>query len=338
MTIFTLVSLIITVLVPLEPPPTSDASSPLVVLIAGDEEYRSEETLPMLASILRRDFGFRTEVLFSLDSEGRIDPERLDHLPGTEILADADLLVLFTRFRALPESQVRPILKHAAAGRPIVGLRTATHAFRYPPEHELASTLNDAWPQQVLGQRWITHHGHFDEGAAPLTRVTPMDDSHPTIRGVGPFNAFSWLYHVEAGPDALPSDTVRVASGRALKSIHGDRHDRFPLVNPVAWAIERNEPGLPNRVFFTPLGHPFDFRAEDARRLLVQGVLWALELEAEIPTEGLTVPAPPGWFPSNAGFGGQRRDRDPRMAIHEPDDHPKPLTREEEIIEPEPQD
>ena len=60
-----------------EPPSAPDDPPPLVVLVSGDEEYRSEETLPMLASILRRDFGFRTEVLFSLDSEGRVDPERL---------------------------------------------------------------------------------------------------------------------------------------------------------------------------------------------------------------------------------------------------------------------
>ena len=72
-------------------PPPADDQAPHVVLIAGDEEYRSEESLPMLASMLRRDHGFRTTVLFSLDEEGRIDPERLDHIPGTEVLDDADL-------------------------------------------------------------------------------------------------------------------------------------------------------------------------------------------------------------------------------------------------------
>ena len=303
------------------PPPTGEP--PLVVLIAGDEEYRSEETLPMLASILRRDHGFRTRILFSLDEDGLVDPERLDHIPGTEILADADLMILFTRFRALPEDQVRPILDYARSGRPIVGLRTATHAFRYPGDHPRADALNDDWPQEVLGQRWITHHGHFDEGGAPLTAVTPLETDHPTMRGVGPFDAFSWLYHVDGGGDSLPDSATHLAMGRAIKSGHGDS-SRFPRSNPVTWAIERTDEGLPNRVFFTTLGHPYDFRSEDARRMLVQGVLWSLGKEKSIPEQGLPVAAPAGWKPTNAGFGGHRRGRTTDAAIAEPDTHPLP--------------
>lgn len=300
-------------------PPRPDDEPPHVVLIAGDEEYRSEESLPMLASMLRRDHGFQTTVLFSLDEEGLVDPERLDHIPGTEVLEDADLLVLFTRFRALPDEQVEPILRYAASGRPIVGLRTATHAFRYPADHPRAADLNDDWPQRVLGQRWITHHGHFDEGAAPLTRVTPREVEHPIMRGVGPFEAYSWLYHVEGGGDELPEKSVRLLDGEAIKSGHTARFDRFPRSNPVTWAIERDEPGLPKRVFFTTLGHPYDFRAVDARRMLVQGVLWSLGREREIPEQGLTAAAPEGWRPTNAGFGTQRRGRHPDAAIAEPD-------------------
>ncbi len=300
---------------------------PHVVLIAGDEEYRSEETLPMLASILRREHDCRTTVLFSLDEDGRIDPERLDHIPGTEVLDDADLVVLFTRFRALPEDQVEPILRYAASGRPMVGLRTATHAFRYPAEHPRAADLNADWPQRVLGQRWITHHGHFDEGAAPLTRVTPIDTddarNHPVMRGVGPFQAFSWLYHVEGGGDHLPAAANRLLEGEAIKSGHTERFDRFPRRNPVAWTMERDDPGLPKRVFFTTLGHPYDFRDANARRLLVQGALWAMGREREIPGTGLECTAPRGWQPTNAGFGGQRRDRTPSEAIAEPDATPK---------------
>lgn len=299
-------------------PVTSD-DRPHVVLIAGDEEYRSEETLPMLASILRRDHGCRTTVLFSLDDEGRIDPERLDHVPGTAVLDEADLLVLFTRFRALPDEQVEPILAYAASGRPIVGLRTATHAFRYPNDHPRAADLNGDWPQRVLGQRWITHHGHFDEGAAPLTRVTVRDVDHPVLRGAGPFEAYSWLYHVEGGGDALPDTATRLLDGEAIKSGHTERFDRFPRRNPVAWTIERDDPGLPRRVFFTTLGHPYDFRAVEARRLLVQGVLWAMGREGEIPETGVSAETPPGWRPTNAGFGGQRRARLPEAAITEPD-------------------
>ena len=304
---------------------------PHVVLIAGDEEYRSEETLPMLASILRRDHDCRTTVLFSLDDDGRVDPERLNHLPGTEILDDADLVVLFTRFRAIPDDQVEPILRYAASGRPMVGIRTATHAFRYPGEHPRAADLNADWPRRVFGQCWITHHGHFDEGAAPLTRVRPIADddaaTHPVMRGVGPFEAFSWLYHVEGGGDALPASATRLLEGEAVKSGHTERFDRFPRTNPVAWTIERDDAGLPRRVFFTTLGHPYDFRSADARRLLVQGTLWAMGRESEIPATGLDVAIPPGWRPTNAGFGGQRRGRTPSESIEEPD-HGEPASPE----------
>ena len=310
------------------PPPSAAEGRPHVVLIAGDEEYRSEETLPMLAAILRRDHGCETTVLFSLDDDGRVDPERLDHLPGTEALDDADLLVLFTRFRALPDDQLEPILRYAASGRPMVGLRTATHAFRYPNPHPRAADLNADWPRRVFGQCWITHHGHFDEGAAPLTRVMPSEPSpqddpaiadHPVLRGVGPFEAFSWLYHVEGGGDTLPRTATRLLDGEAIKSGHAERFDRFPRRNPVAWTIERDEPGLPSRVFFTTLGHPYDFRAVDMRRLVVQGMLWAMNREATIPAGGVSCDPPPGWHPTNAGFGGQRRGRTPSDAIAEPD-------------------
>ena len=139
------------------------------------------------------------------------------------------------------------------------------------------------------------------------------------MRGVGPFEAYSWLYHVEGGGDELPEKSVRLLDGEAIKSGHTERFDRFPRSNPVTWAIERDDPGLPKRVFFTTLGHPYDFRAVDARRMLVQGVLWSLGHEREIPEKGLPAAAPEGWRPTNAGFGAQRRGRSPEAAIAEPD-------------------
>ena len=125
---------------------------PLVVLVAGDEEYRSEETLPMLASILRRDHGFRTRILYSLDDEGRVDPEALENIPGTEALSDADLMSSPTP-SALPRvSPSHPRLCEVGAThrRPSNG-----DPFRYPGDHPRAESLNDDWPQEVLGQRWI---------------------------------------------------------------------------------------------------------------------------------------------------------------------------------------
>lgn len=104
-----------------------------VVLVSGDEEYRSEEALPQLASILSRRHGFHCRVLFAIDPKtGLVNPNEQRNIPGLEDLATADLLILFTRFRSLPDEQMRWIDEYLLAGRPVIGLRTATHAFRAP--------------------------------------------------------------------------------------------------------------------------------------------------------------------------------------------------------------
>src|SRR5690606_37169619 len=96
-----------------------------IVFISGDEEYRSEAALPMLAQLLARRFGFTCTVLFSVDpSSGEIDAMQQSNIPGLPNLASADLMVIFTRFRELPPQQIRYIDDYLKAGRPVVGLRT----------------------------------------------------------------------------------------------------------------------------------------------------------------------------------------------------------------------
>jgi hypothetical protein len=103
-----------------------------IVLISGDEEYRSEEALPMLAQILSRRYGFTCTVLFSTDPQsGEINPMYLSNIPGLENLQQADLMLIFTRFRELPPDQMHNIDVYLMKGKPVIGLRTATHAFNY---------------------------------------------------------------------------------------------------------------------------------------------------------------------------------------------------------------
>ncbi|NET39884.1 MAG: hypothetical protein F6K19_49350, partial [Cyanothece sp. SIO1E1] len=105
--------------------------TPKVVFLTGDEEYRSEESMPMLANILQRDFGFDVSVGFSLGADGTIDPNATTSLTGTEELADADLMVLYLRFRRPDETSFQRILDYLKAGKPVVAFRTSTHAFRF---------------------------------------------------------------------------------------------------------------------------------------------------------------------------------------------------------------
>lgn len=281
--------------------------TPHIVFLVGDHEYRSEESMPMLASILESEFGFRTSLCFARNEAGEIAPDRADHLDGLEAVASADLLVVFLRFRALPEPELTAILNHTRRGKPVVGFRTSTHAFGYPDTSPLSAPAHH-WPDQIFGAHWITHHGHFGDNHEQLTSVSLPASEHPILRGVGPFEAYSWLYHVEGGSDRIAGEDVEVlAHGTARKTSYAN-DPRFPTTQPVAWTRSYKSPdGSRARVFFTTLGHPYDFRELSMRRLAVHGVLWALGLERAIPTLGARAVPPHRYEPSPSGEGAYRR-------------------------------
>src|SRR5215207_8392222 len=102
-----------------------------VVLISVDEEYRSEEALPMLGKILSQRHGFKCTVLFAEDPDGTINPENTKSLPGAEALDSADAILMAIRFRAWPDEQMKHFVDAYRRGVPIVALRTSTHAFRF---------------------------------------------------------------------------------------------------------------------------------------------------------------------------------------------------------------
>ena len=145
-------------------PPAGMAKGKNIVLISGDEEYRSEESLPQLAKILSTLHGFRCTVLFAIDrKDGSINPEQVDNIPGLEALDSADLMVILTRFRDLPDDQMKHIVDYVEAGKPIVGLRTATHAFQLKRSGTFAgyswNAADGGFGRRVLGETWIRHHG-----------------------------------------------------------------------------------------------------------------------------------------------------------------------------------
>jgi type 1 glutamine amidotransferase len=233
--------------------------SPHVVFVTGDDEYRSEVTMPMIAAILETRHGIRTSVAYA-----RPTPQTNDNIEGLEALDTADAMVIFTRFRALPEDQLRRILRFVDSGKGLIGLRTSTHAFQYKAGHPRAG-LNDDFGRDVFGQKWITHHG--SKSSTEVT-IHPGSAGHPILRGITPFHARSWLYHVEPlnGPATLLLDGASVNSDKTARTAE------FPLTQPVAWTRQYKQ----SRVFFTTLGHPEDFAAESMRRLVVNAVLWAV--------------------------------------------------------------
>ncbi len=277
-------------------------AGPHIVFIAGDEEYRSEESLPMLGRILSKELGARITVCYSQGEDGYSDPNRSDNIPGLEALETADLMVMFTRFRSLPEEQMRYITQYADSGKPMVGFRTSTHAFLYTGDlGKRFGHMNNEWPTRVFGQQWITHHGHFDDGKNPLTRVELMTGvQHPILNGVKPFDAYSWLYHVQGNGWNVYGDKTFILNGITLKSGHEkDGKYAYPPEQPVAWTKTYRG----GRVFFTTLGHPYDFLDENMRKLTLNGIYWALGQEAMIPKTGVNAEIIDEYQPNNSGFG-----------------------------------
>lgn len=294
------------------------ANPPKVVFLTGDEEYRSEESMPMLAKMLRRDFGFDVSVGFPLGQDGTIDPNATTSLTGTEELADADLMVLYLRFRRPDEASFQRILDYLESGKPVVAFRTSTHAFRFTQDSPHAGWGYQADPtfihsfaggeltRELLGQKWITHHGHFSDGQRTLTSVT-LDSAaagHPILRGIDPFEAYSWLYHVEGGGDTVAGDPQFLLNGKSLRSSKEERGqlNRYPLSNPIAWTKTHSHGFNHARVFTTTLGHPYDFKNPMMRRFALQGILWALSREDLIPSSGVGTDTVGVYEPNNSGF------------------------------------
>jgi type 1 glutamine amidotransferase len=278
-----------------------------LVFVTGDEEYRSEESMPMLADILQRELNCKISICYSLDEEGFVDPNNTKHISGLEALDSADLMIMFTRFRELPDNELRYIAAYADSGKPIVGFRTATHAFLYKTNKE-REFYNEEWPIKVFGQKWITHHGHFNDGENPLTRVEIIDakKTSPILNGVKGFDAYSWLYHVEGGNDKLAGDSDPLLLGTSLQSTHQEKGnlDKYPLTNPVAWTKSYTGSSEKScRVFFTTLGHPYDFKETSIRKLALNGIYWALGLEEQIPPDGVNAALASEYEPNPSGMG-----------------------------------
>jgi type 1 glutamine amidotransferase len=266
-----------------------------VVLVSGDEEYRSEEALTQLAKILATRHGFACRVVYAIDPDtGEIDPNERKNLPGLEALRDADVMVIATRFRTLPDEQMREVDAYLRRGKPVIGLRTATHGFDYPQGGTFKryhwrngdEAFKEGFGRQVLGETWINHHGkHGTEGTKGL--LAPGAAGHPILRGIADGDVYgpTDVYGVRL---PLPGDSQPLLLGQVLAGltpdtppVEGPKND--PLM-PIAWTKTYSIDGGPSgRVFTTTMGASQDLLAEGFRRLLVNACYWAAGLEGRIP-------------------------------------------------------
>ncbi|MEX2529511.1 MAG: ThuA domain-containing protein [Gemmatimonadota bacterium] len=287
-----------------------------IVLISGDEEYRSEEALPMLGKILARRYGFKATVLFAIDPEtGEIDPDIQTNIPGLHTLQTADLMVIFTRFRELPDEQMTYIVEYINAGKPVVGLRTATHAFRYernpdsPYAHYAFNSAGRAWAdgfgRQILGETWIDHHGaHGREGTRGVVDGVMKRQNHAILRGVEDIWGPSDVY----GTRQLAGDAQVLVWGLSTEGMTPDSPVQWEqTAMPVAW-IKHYTSGEGNtgRVFTSTMGASVDLESEDLRRLVINGCFWAIGMDRQIPEE-TNVDYVGEYHPTMFGFDNYRR-------------------------------
>ena len=287
-----------------------------IVFVTGDEEYRSEDSMPMLAKILAVHHGFKCTVLFAINKEtGEIDPQTVDNIPGLEALKTADLMVLFTRFRELPDEQMKYIIDYTNSGKPIVGLRTATHAFNYTKRKDSPyakysfrdKEFDGGYGRQVLGETWINHYGvHQKESTRGL--VAEGMENHPIVRGIEGIWGESDVYAITT----LSGDSKPLIMGQVLAGMDpNDKPNPDKKLVPVAWTkTYTGERGKPARVFTTTMGHSFDFKNEGFRRLLVNACYWAMGMEDKIPAKS-KVDFVGGYNPNRIGTGGHKKGLKP---------------------------
>ena len=263
-----------------------------VVLISGDEEYRSEEGLPQLAKILAKHHGFRCTVLFAIDpKDGTVNPNVNNNIPGLEALRAADLMIIATRFRNLPDDQMKEIVDYVESGRPVIGMRTATHAFNIPEGKKFArySFNSKQWDggfgRQVLGDTWVSHHGDHGKQST-LGLIADGQGDNPILRGIkggdiwGPTDVYG--VHLPLPADCQPLIMGQVLEGMKPtdKPLEGKKND--PMM-PVAWTKTFTGEGAKKaRVFATTMGASQDLSSAGLRRLLVNASYWAVGLEDKI--------------------------------------------------------
>lgn len=228
----------------------SEDRRPTVAILMAEPEYDTNRTLPEFAA---KELGkdFRVQLLFGSET----DPA---DLPGLDSLKDADVLLVSVRRRPLPPEQMQLIRNFVLQAKPVVGIRTACHAFSLRGKQpKLPLETWDSWDPIVFGGHYTNHH---EFGPKTLIRVELGREADPLLKGIDIAQLIGngSLYKV--------SPLTKSAHPLLIGSIPGKPSE------PVAWTNERADGG---KSFFTSLGHPDDFANPAFRKLLVNALRWA---------------------------------------------------------------
>ena len=280
-----------------------------IVLIAAEQEYRSEQSMPMLAKILATRHGFQCTVLFA-QRDGLVDPTQkirwedptvVHDIPGLEHLERADLMILFSRLITLPDEQIRHVIEYVDSGKPIVAIRTANHGFLDNFPYTIGGKPV-RFGEDVLGGAFRSHHGNWH---ADSTRGILVAEQlqHPILRGVDDIWGPSDVYRTYPENGNLPSDCTALVYGQPLL---GRKHDDAPnpekIPLPVAWTkLWQTSTGKHARVFHVTMGSARDFQSAGLRRLTINAAYWCLGMEAQIVADSSVDMVGP-YEPLDTGF------------------------------------
>lgn len=265
-----------------------------IVLITADQEYRSEQSMPMMAKILAEHHGFDCTVLFGVNEDGLVDPTmpvypkkgeedafQSHHIPGLEHLEKADLLIFSTRLLTLPDDELQHFVDYFDSGKPIIGLRTANHGFRSPLPYEIDG--NRVNIGQILGGRFLSHHGNWSRDSTRGDLIPEMKD-HPILAGVKDIWGTSDVYRTFKEGEGLPEGCTALVMGQPLigREPGGeDNPNKKPL--PVVWFKHWETTGGESaRVLQSTMGSAKDLRNPGLRLLIVNAAYWALQMEDQI--------------------------------------------------------
>jgi type 1 glutamine amidotransferase len=281
-----------------------------IVFLASDHEYRAEETCPALARILAKHYGFKCTVVFGVDKDGFIEAGS-SRVSGLAALEKADLFFIVARFLNLPDEEMAHVEAYLERGGPVVGLRTSSHAFKIPggsnySKYDFKSKTagyENGFGHQVLGNTWVGHYGtNHKQGTRIIT--VPEQRGHVVLTGVGE-TAFTHAgaYVGKAAPDF----TVLTTSQPLVSMEPNAEPDTKKPPMPSTWTRQyAAKDGSMHRVFHSTQGASEDFLDENYRRLILNGSLWAMGMEATIKPD-MTISFVGPYQPNTFSFGGHAK-------------------------------
>ncbi len=292
-------------------PAAGAGSGKHIALLCGDWEYRCEESLPMLAKILAKRHGFKCTVLFSMNpKDGTVNPDVKNNIPGMSVLKSADMLVVFAMDLSLPAEQMKHFVEFLDTGKPVFGIRCSLLSFRYDKNSPYArfDVGNGGYARDLFGESWQGHYGDHGKESTRGLRAG-LNETHPILRGVYDVWGPTDVYRVKK----LPADATVLMYGQVLSGMKpDDRPNWRKAVMPMVWTREIRRGGGPSsRVVVSTIGAAPDMENEDLRRLYVNGIYWALGLEAAIPPKADVRYVGGDWKASPFGGGKYRHGLKP---------------------------